>query len=94
MSELATPLLKFRLLAGSHFARGPVRGQLGESYGPGDIIETTTDLVRVFGADKFERVTEGPAALDGDDAILARAAEIKARRTTKVRVKKPQTKET
>lgn len=55
--------LRFRVRAGLHSQAGP-DGRPVE-YGPGceagDVVESTTDLAARFGADKFERLHDGPA---------------------------------
>lgn len=54
--------MKFKVLIGTH------ADERGKSYGVGDVVESASDLVARFGANKFECIDDTQAAPSDDES--------------------------
>ncbi len=55
--ETEQPVFHFLLLRGRHRSGRKKDGTL-QNFQPGDLIETTTDLAKLFGREKFRLITD------------------------------------
>ena len=54
-TETEKPVLKFRLKSGIHQSG---KNDDLKNYSPGDVVSSSSDLVKLFGSNKFELVQE------------------------------------
>ena len=58
--KVQAPKMRFVVLAGKHHEGIPSLGT-AKVYRRGDVVETSEDLVKAFGKDKFRRLRDGEA---------------------------------